>query len=109
MKRNIIQNGFQEKNQLSSLLYLNDYYKCNLIIYNKGLNTYYKTCVKEYDYVICIYENNQWFLDEKQEININEIETYSDIQDLSNVITMDLMTNMIYKLFLVIKFNELFS
>ena len=47
--RNMIQAGLQKENHFSSILYLNDYYKTNCIIYNKATGKYYSTCLKKYE------------------------------------------------------------
>ena len=43
-----IQRGFQGDNNLSSILYLNEYYKVNCILYNRDVNKYYSTSFKDY-------------------------------------------------------------
>tara|TARA_Y100000389_G_C17257093_1_gene411073 strand:+ start:41 stop:727 length:687 start_codon:yes stop_codon:yes gene_type:complete len=96
MTINLISNGLQSKNQFSSILYLNDYYKCNLIIYNHHLQKYYQTGVKDHEKIGCIYKNNKWFLHNEDLVDIK----YSDNDELKNVIQFDIPTNLIYNSYL---------
>ena len=96
--KSLISNGLQSDNNFSSILYLNDIFKCNCIIHNKDTNKYYKTGLKNYENIICKYENNSWFLDDDP---VEKIKTYSsDLNELNNIIHFDIKTNEIYKLFL---------
>ena len=81
----LIQKGLQETNALSSILYLNEFYKVKCIIFNQDTGKYYQTTMREYEPLICSYKNGTWFLG-KEELTINE---YSDINDLSHILTMD--------------------
>lgn len=105
---NIISNGLQQKNLLSSILYFNDYFNCNLVIYNKGLNRYYKTGIRDKNLIFCNYDNKRWF---QYNNNNDKIEKFHDINELNNIITFDIETNHIYKLYLKsisnYKMNEL--
>lgn len=94
---NIISNGLQQKNLLSSILYFNDYFNCNLVIYNKGLNRYYKTGIRDKNLIFCNYDNKRWF---QYNNNNDKIEKFHDINELNNIITFDIETNHIYKLYL---------
>lgn len=91
----LIQNGLQEINHLSSILYLNEFYKIHCIIYNGNTKQFYHTSFKEYPKVVCIYKNNTWFLDD----NIDAKDSSTDIQDLSNILKIDCETA-IFKTFL---------
>lgn len=93
----IISSGLQSENMFSSILFMNDFYKCNLIIYNKDTNKFYKTGVKEYEKIYCIFKNNKWY--HYEEDIINDIK-FGNINELKNIITMDIDTNMIYNLYL---------
>ena len=97
INRNIISNGLQQINFLSSILYFNDYFNCNLVIYNKGLNRYYKTGIKDKKNIFCNYDNKKWF---QYNDNDNNIDKFQDINELNNIITFDIETNYIYKLYL---------
>ncbi|MBE17954.1 MAG: hypothetical protein CMH79_04245 [Nitrospinae bacterium] len=95
--QNLLQKSFQNINYLSSILYLNEYYKINCIIYNHNTNKYYKTSFKKYPELICIYRNNSWFLGGNDPPDENLI--HYDMDDLSNIITIDTEL-MIYKPYL---------
>lgn len=97
INKNLISNGLQGINNFSSILYLNDYFNCNLIIYNKSLNRYYKTGIKDKELLICKYNNNKWYEYNEKDENINEFYNYND---LNNIINFDIETNEIYKLYL---------
>ena len=108
--RILLENSFQNRNHLSSILYMNDYYKINCIIYNQNTNKYYPTSLKDYPPLVCMYKNNTWFLDSNN-LHSDIMLTYDyDINDLSNIITVD-CDLMIYKPYLKpitkYKLNEL--
>lgn len=102
----LIQNGLQEINYLSSILYLNEIYKIHCVIYNSNTKKYYHTSYRNYPKVVCLYKNNTWFIDDTLEVPIES----SDVQDLSTIITLDCDV-MIFKTFLnpisKYKINEL--
>lgn len=91
----VIQNGLQELNYLSSILYLNEFYKIHCIIYNSNTEKFYHTSFKDYPKVVCVYKNNSWFIDD----NIEVKDKNHDIQELSNVLTID-CNIIIFKTFL---------
>ena len=95
--KKLVSNGLQNLNNLSSLLYLNEYYKCNCIIFNKETNKHYKTSLKDYPKIYCEYKHNSWFL---HEIMDDGIELSDNINEIHNIIHMDIETIMIYKLYL---------
>lgn len=99
----LIQKGLQGKNILSSVLYLNEYYKVNCIIYNKDTDEYYQTSLKNYDPLYCIYKNNSWFRS-KAYIDIKKLQNFGhlyDISSLENILTLDHPDIYIYKPFLL--------
>lgn len=102
----LIQNGLQEINYLSSILYLNEIYKIHCVIYNSNTKKYYHTSYRNYPKVVCLYKNNTWFIDDTSEVPIES----SDVQELSTIITLD-SDVMIFKTFLnpisKYKINEL--
>jgi hypothetical protein len=98
-KQCLISNGLQNKNHFSSILYLNDFYKCNCIILNKDTNEYYQTGLKEGTKIFCVYHNSHWIFDSDKPFVDDEIH-YSDIEDLKNILIMDIPTNMIYQTYL---------
>ena len=46
-KAKLIQTGLQKDNSLSSILYLNELYKINVVIYNSETDEYYATTLKK--------------------------------------------------------------
>ena len=94
----IIQNGLQNKNNLSSILYLNEYYKVNCIIYNEDTNMVYQTSLKNYEKLYCIYKNNSWF--PVNESIIETTKTSTDIKELDKTLTFDIDDIYIYKPYL---------
>ena len=83
----LIQAGLQGNNLFSSILYLNEYYKINCIIYNQDTNKFYRTTLKNYNPLYCIYKHDSWFTTTDAIMNKNE--EFSDITDLKTIITMD--------------------
>ena len=97
----LICNGLQDKNKFSSILYLNDYFNCNLIIYNVSTKKYYKTGIKDREKIGCIFENNQWFPYENiNDESLTEKTYINDITDLDKIIKFDIQTNLIYQYYL---------
>ena len=94
----LIQAGLQHKNYLSSILYLNEYYKINCIIYNQETNKYYQTTQKNYEPLYCIYKNNSWHV--TNEVKVDPSKLSDCIDDLKTVLTLDLKDIYIYKPFL---------
>ena len=82
----LIQKGLQMENSLSSILYLNEHYKVHCIIHNQDTNKYYRTTLKNYDPLLCIYKNGTWFL---QKENVSDYE-FSDINDLNKILKIDI-------------------
>ena len=71
MSKKIIQQGLFKCNVLSSLIYLSDLYKINLIIYYK--DDYYQISVKNYsNNLIVKFQNNKWYLNESTINNLNK-------------------------------------
>ena len=95
----LIQNGLQNKNTLSSILYLNEYYKINCVIYNGDVNEVYKTSFKNYEPLYCIYKNNSWF--HANELMIDNVSINPDIKKLDTILTIDIDTILIYKPYLM--------
>ena len=94
----IISCGFQGFNHLSSILYLNEYYKINCIIHNDNTGKYYRTSYKNYPNLICVYKNDGWFMDIN---NVpSNIEYNECLDDLSHIITIDCDMN-IYRPYLL--------
>ena len=78
----IIQIGLQEKNCLSSILYMNELYKINTIIFNGTTGKFYKTSIKDYPPLFCEYKNKSWHLIDnpsEKEFELNSLEDLSEI------------------------------
>ncbi len=85
----LIQNGLQKINTLSSILYLNEYYKIKCIIHNQDTNKYYQTTLKNYEPLLCIYKDGTWSIGSNDLLNSE----YSDINDLKNILNIDIDWN----------------
>jgi len=94
----LIQNGFQSINHFSSILYLNELYKVNCIIYNNDADKYYQTSVKNYEPLYCVYRNNSWF--QVNDVIDSEKLKFAEITELSSVLTLDYASLLIYQPFL---------
>lgn len=93
MKKNIIQKGLQEKNCVSTLLYLNDLFNVNCYLYDINKKVYVKTSLKEKDRVKVGYNNKKFFLlDDEDVTSFSE----TDFSTLDTYFTMDVTTNDIY-------------
>jgi len=82
----IIQTGLQNKNYLSSILYMNEIYKINTVIYNSTTSKYYPTSLMDYPKMYCEYKGNTWF--EKEENIIGKLH-FNPISELSEILTID--------------------
>ena len=89
----IIKNGLLNLNNLSSLFYLTDYYKNNIIIIDK--NYYYQSSYKYDNNIFIKYNNNNFY-----QLNDIDISNYSLLPTniLYNIFTNNLISNKIYKL-----------
>lgn len=94
----LIQTGLQNQNYLSSIIYLNEFFKINTIIYNEDNKKFYKTTYKNYEPLYCVYKNNSWFLMDPPKDKENMV--FSDIKELDKILTFDIDTLMIYKPYL---------
>jgi len=106
MKKNIIQTSFQlsldKKNSISSLFYLNDYYKKHFVFIHK--NNMYETCLKNY--------KKDYILFDKNKFSFISFNNSYHLEDLSKFpLTNDLKKGSIYKNYLgplsKYKINEL--
>lgn len=87
-KSQLIQNGLQSMNCLSTILYLNEKYKVACIIYNEDTEKYYLTTYKSYPKLVCSYSKNGWSIIE----TFDEKNVSKDISYLSNILTIDIDT-----------------
>lgn len=83
----LIQSGLQTKNTLSSILYMNELFKVNTVIYNSSSGKFYKTSYNKYPTLFCQYKNNEWH--EVEDKEIDETRVYHPIDDLSNILNID--------------------
>jgi len=97
-KPKLIQNGLQKTNSLSSILYLNELYKINVVVYNSETDKYYATTLKKYDSIYCKYKNNSWELFKPNDDT--KIEFEMDIEKLDGIMDIDIDTILIYTSFL---------
>jgi len=84
------------KNVLSSILFYNEYFKVNLIIFNQSTNKFYKTGLKNYDNMYISCSDKKWLIHE----SVEDPGKYSDISDLSSVIEIDMKDNFVYNTYL---------
>ena len=84
------------KNVLSSILFYNEYFKVNLIIFNESTNKFYKTGLKNYDNMYISCSDKKWLVHE----SVEDPGEYSDIADLSSVIEIDMKDNFVYNTYL---------
>ena len=83
----LIQKGLQNKNYLSSILYMNELYKINIVIFNGNSNKFYKTSIMDYPMIFCEYKNNSWH--HLEDIIVTEETEYHPISELSEIIKQD--------------------
>jgi hypothetical protein len=84
------------KNVLSSILFYNEYFKVNLIIFNQSTNKFYKTGLKNYDNMYISCSDKKWLIHE----SVEDPGKYSDISDLRSVIEIDMKDNFVYNTYL---------
>ena len=84
------------KDTLSLILFYNEYYKINLIIFNKDSNKFYKTGLKDHEKVYISYYDKKWIIND----NVDDSCEYSDINELSTVFDIDIKHNFIYNTYL---------
>ena len=101
LSKSLICANLQKKdNVLSLILFYNEYYKINIIFYNKSSNNVYKTGLKDYEKVFITYYNKKWVIIEEKDMNASESGTYSDINELNTILDIDLKTNNVYNQYL---------
>jgi len=82
----IIQTGLQQKNCLSSILYMNEIYKINTVIFNSSTSKYYPTSLMNYPKLFCEYKGNTWF--EKDEPVGHKL-SFNPLSELSEILKID--------------------
>jgi len=98
MKRRLIQNGLQlslkRDNMISSIYYLNDFYKTHFVLIDANKKEYYETTIKNYPKVYLTMNNNKYSLSD----TCNPTILSSSLNSLS-LFTIDVKPN-IYKTYL---------
>jgi len=94
----LIQTGLQKDNSLSSILYLNELYNINVVIYNSETDEYYATTLKKYDSIYCKYKDNSWELFKPEDHSKNDYKM--NIEKLDGILDIDIDTILIYTSFL---------
>jgi hypothetical protein len=98
MKRRLIQNGLQlslkRDNMISSIYYLNDFYKTHFVIIDANKKEYYETTIKNYPKVYLTMNNNKYSLSD----TCNSTILSSTLNSLTSF-TIDVKPN-IYKTYL---------
>ena len=94
----LIQRGLQNNNHISSILYMNELYKLNTVIYNSITNKFYMTSFMDYPKLFCEYKNNSWH--HLEDVNVDENTKYHPANESAvnrpDILTLD--TNiMIFK------------
>ena len=103
MKQNKIQQGLQVKNHVSSIYYLNEYYKKHHIIVSRKDNCYYKTTVKDYEKIYLVYEHNKCVRIDTIESGVEERNLYGLSGFFQDIIINDVVVKdnlLIYNLYL---------
>jgi len=95
-KTTICSNLQMKNNMLSLILFYNEFYKINLIIYNKSSNKFYKSGLKNYSNIYITYDNKKWMIND----DIKDDNNYSDINELNTILDIDMKTNLVYNLYL---------
>ena len=90
----LIQRGLQKNNHISSILYMNELYKVNTVIYNTITNKFYKTSFMDYPILFCEYKNNSWH--HLEDVKVDENTKYHPISEIPDILTHD-TTMMIFK------------
>lgn len=81
-------------NLLSLILFYNDYFKINIVLFHD--NKYYKSGLKDFENVYIECNKNGWVIKDVSDDNIS----YENILDLKYFIELDIKTNFIYNSYL---------
>jgi len=77
MKPNIIQQGLQKENCISSIYFLNEYYKKHFILVDVSRKELYYTSIKDYEEIyLCYSSNKKWTCNQDWQKN-TEIDLYT--------------------------------
>ena len=83
----LIQRGLQNKNHVSSILYMNELYKVNTVVYNSITNKFYGSSIKDYPLLFCEYKNNSWH--HLEDVKVGSDTVYHPIGEILDILTHD--------------------
>ena len=92
--RKLVEHGLVTENNMSSILFLNEYFKIHVILYNNDTQQYYKTSLRDYEPIYITYKNNEWYF---HEIESDNVTSWGELKDLSGILGMDISSIFIYK------------
>jgi len=95
-KKSLIQQGLQQRDTLSTIIYLSDLYNLSIIIYDKYNNKYYDLSSKEKDIFYVQYYNKKWSI-YKTDKSINFEDS---INGLENILDCNIKTINVYEKYL---------
>jgi len=95
-KKSLIQQGLQQRDTLSTIIYLSDLYNLSIIIYDKYNNKYYDLSSKEKDIFYVQYFNKKWSIFKTDK----SIHFEDSIGGLENMLNCNIKTIDIYEKYL---------
>ena len=98
--KRLIQQGLQERDTLSSVLYISDLYNITIVLYDKYNNKYYKLSQKEKPLVYIEYYNHNFRIIENPTNEFKDIKYENNIGGLENIIECNIKKIDIYKKYL---------
>ena len=98
--KRLIQQGLQETDSLSSILYICDLYNIAIILYDKYNNKYYKLSQKEKPLVYIEYYNHSFRIIEDSTNDFKDIKYELSIGGLDNIFNCNVKGTDIYKKYL---------
>ena len=98
--KRLIQQGLQETDSLSSILYICDLYNIAIVLYDKYNNKYYKLSQKEKPLVYIEYYNHSFRIMEDPTNDFKDINYESSIGGLDNIFNCNVKGIDIYKKYL---------
>ena len=98
--KRLIQQGLQETDSLSSILYICDLYNIAIILYDKYNNKYYKLSQKEKPLVYIEYYNHSFRIIEDSTNDFKDIKYELSIGGLDNIFNSNVKGTDIYKKYL---------
>ena len=98
--KRLIQQGLQETDSLSSILYICDLYNIAIVLYDKYNNKYYKLSQKEKPLVYIEYYNHSFRIMEDPTNDFKDIKYETSIGGLENILNCNVKGIDIYKKYL---------